>query len=239
MTFGHDYGHQLVFVSVSIISCVLCFGTATTQAAPVGYQFDGLAFYQDGNPGDLSPLALYNASPDTGFFRISNNGASKFTGTIGQVAVGSGGTDRSFTVPVTLNPGDGITLSTSEESSNFGGWNGPGGDLGNPQPGIKIVMSGIVSLGPNSEPVDLSIFDKDIHSPVVQTNPFGVDLDNYILQGGDPFGRDTGDAFEETRNRDNGSPGPFQFLEAVPEPASVLLMAIGAAVLALGQRSFA
>ena len=239
MTYRRDYRHQLAFVGVSSITCLLCFSAATSQATPVGYQFDGLAFYQDGNASDLSPLALYNASPDTGFFRISNNGASTFTGTIGQVAVSSGGVDRSFTVPVTLNPGAGITLSTSEESSNFGGWNGPGGDLGNPQPGIKIVMSGTVSLGPNSEPVDLSIFDKDIHSPVVLTNPFGVDLDNYILQGGDPFGRDTGDAFEETRNRENRSPGPFQFLEAVPEPASDLLMAVGAAVLLVGRRSFA
>src|SRR4029077_17018064 len=116
-----------------------------------------------------------------------------------------------------------------EESSNFNGWNGPGGDLGNPQPGIQILMNGTVSLGAASEPVNLSIFYKTIHSPVVLTNPFGVALDNYILQGGDPFGRDTQDDFEVMRNRETGSPGPFQFSEAVPEPASILLVVIGAA----------
>jgi PEP-CTERM motif len=82
-----------------------------------------------------------------------------------------------------------------------------------------------------SELVDLSIDDRDIHSGVFQTNPFGVSLDNYILQGGDPFGRDTQDAYEVAQ-----TPGPFQFSEVVPEPASILLITIGIAGLAVGRR---
>jgi hypothetical protein len=222
---------QLAFVSIAICVCLGCLSAEVSKASPVGYQFDGLAFYQFNDPGDLSPLALYHASPDTSFFRITNNGASKFTGNIGELAVSSGGTDRSFLVPVTLNPGDAIILSTSEESSNFNGWNGPGGDLANPQPGIKILMQGTVSLGAMSELVDLSIYDRDIHSGVFQTNPFGVSLDNYIMQGGDPFGRDTQDAYEVAQ-----TPGPFQFSEVVPEPASILLITIGIAGLAVGRR---
>jgi hypothetical protein len=211
--------------AISLIAGLQVLIPAIAQATPLGYQFDGLAFYQFNDPADLSPLALYHAGPDTSFFRITNNGASVFTGNIGEVAVNADtSVTRSFTVPATLNPGDSIVLSTSEESSNFGGWNGPNTDINNPQPGIQILMNGTVSLGANTEPVALSIFDRDIHSGVFQTNPFNVTLDNYILQGGDPIGRDTGDTFETSQ-----APGPFQFFErGVPEPSSFVLLVIGA-----------
>src|SRR5438445_4136975 len=73
------------------------------------------------------------------------------------------------------------------------------------------MMSGMVSLGGNSQSVFLSIFDKDIHSGSPRTNPYGVTLDNFILQGGDSYGRDTGDDYETTQ-----APGSFQFAQAGP-----------------------
>ena len=67
-------------------------------------------------------------------------------------------------------------------------------------------MNGTATLGLQSQPVVRSIFDKDIHSGVPRTNPFGETLDNYILQGGSSTGADTGDAYETTQ-----APGPFDF----------------------------
>ena len=43
-----------------------------------------------------------------------------------------------------------------------------------------------------------SIFDKDIHSGSFRSAN-GTSSDSYVLQGGDPFGGDTGDAFEESQ----------------------------------------
>jgi hypothetical protein len=217
------------YIAISLVAVIAPLGAqlASALATPVGYQFDGLAFYQFGDPADLSPLALYHAGPDTSYFRITNNGLSTFTGNIGETAVSTAGGDFSFSLPVILAPTNSIVLSTSPESSNVGGFNGPANDPSNPQPGINIFMNGTVSLGANSEPVALSILDRDIHSGVPRTSPLGVTLDNYILQGGDPFGRDNGDDFETTQ-----APGPFQFSEqGVPEPASFVLLIIGAAAM--------
>ena len=78
--------------------------------------------------------------------------------------------------------------------------------------------------------MSLSIFDRDVHSGVPRKNPFGEVVDSYVLQGGDPFGRDTGDSFETTQ-----APGHFEFFEvptvpsAIPEPASFLLLGTGMA----------
>jgi hypothetical protein len=43
-----------------------------------------------------------------------------------------------------------------------------------------------------------SIYDQDIHSGVFRLAN-GTSSDSYVLQGGDPFGGDTGDAFEVTQ----------------------------------------
>jgi hypothetical protein len=72
--------------------------------------------------------------------------------------------------------------------------------------GIQIDISGTFSDSTVLSPTTL--FDKDIHSGVPRTNPFGVTLDNYVLQGGDPFGRDTGDGFEVTQAPGMTTVGP-------------------------------
>ena len=198
-----------------IVAVVLAIGTHASSAKAatlVPYQFDGLAFYQFGNPPDLIPGAA-GASPDTGFVTITNNGLSTFVGNIGFKAFSGFGGNFNSSHTVTLNPGAHVSVSINNESSNYGGFNGPYGNLTIPQSGAQFFMSGSVLLGTDTQSVDLSIFDKDIHSGAPRTNPFGVVLDNYILQGGDPFGRDTGDAYETTQTA-----GPFQFAQGGPPP---------------------
>jgi hypothetical protein len=176
-------------------------GTMASAESVVAYQFDGLAFYQFGAPADL--CCGPGGSPDTGFIRVTNSGPSTFVGIIGFIAEGGNGVDYTSTYPITLNPGDHVSVSINDESSNQGGYNG--------FVGAEFMMSGMVSLGAASQAVLLTIFDRDIHSGSPRTNPYGVTLDNFILQGGDPFGRDTGDGYETTQ-----APGPFQFAQAGP-----------------------
>ena len=207
-----------LFLSVAVLGLFLS-GSSAVQAGPVSYDFGGLAFYQFGDPVDLVSGSVYNASPDTGFVRITNNGSSTFTGTIGFTAMSAFFGDLSSAYPVTLNPGDSMSFALSSESSNDGGF---GGLFGGPQTGATFFMNGTVTLGAMSSSVSLSILDRDIHSGVPRTNPFGETLDNYILQGGTSVGFDTGDGYEVTQ-----APGAFQFASAVPEPATMTLAGLG------------
>jgi hypothetical protein len=111
----------------------------------------------------------------------------------------TGGDDGSISTALTLNPGDHVIIEIGQESSNEGGYNGA---TGTAQPGDELIINGLIN---GTEAVNLSVFDRDVHSGIFRTNPFGVSLDNYVLQGGDPVGRDTGDGFETTQ-----TPGFFQ-----------------------------
>ncbi len=174
---------------------------AASPPPPPFYSFTGTAFYQAGAPADL--IGGPGGCPDTGFVRILNNGPSTFVGTIGFIAVAGNGVNGTASYAVTLSPGASASVSFNCESSNQGGWNGP---TGSTQNGAEFVMNGTATLGSQSQLVARSIFDKDIHSGVSRTNPFGETLDNYILQGGSSTGRDTGDAYETTQ-----TPGTFPF----------------------------
>src|SRR3989454_6946999 len=98
-------------------------GTMASADAVVPYQFDGLAFYQFGDPLDKLPDAP-SAGTDTGFIRITNSGASTFVGTIGFIAEGGNGINYSHSYPITLNPADHVSISINSESSNQGGTTG-------------------------------------------------------------------------------------------------------------------
>jgi hypothetical protein len=215
---------RLLFVKsklavAAVAVAALLAGTGQLHAQ-VGYTFDVTTNYSDTLPaGTLTPHG--GPSPDTGFWTITNSGASTFTGTVGQVALAGNGNNYNFTSnPITLNPGQSITVAVNDESSNQGGYNGPTGTM---QPGVTIQINGLVN---GTENVNLSVNDADIHSGVFRSAD-GHNSDSYVLQGGDPFGGDTGDGFEESQ-----ASGHFQFFEqpsaSTPEPASIAMLGMGA-----------
>jgi hypothetical protein len=195
---------------------------ASAGISKADFTLDVTTHYQFGGPPGTTDGTLNTqfGNPDTGFFIITNNGASTFSGTIGDVAVAGIGTDFSFTSgSLVLAPGHSIAVGVNDESSNFGGFNGP---TGTTQNGVEILLMGLIN---GVEAVNLSVFDKDIHSGVPR-NANGNSSDSYVLQGGDPTGGDTGDAFETTQ-----ADGHFRFFEApslmAPEPSSLTLCALG------------
>jgi hypothetical protein len=199
------------------IAIALFLTTLTASAASfdlqvtVGYQF-----------GDTSSSGIYSGNPDTGFVTITNVGASSFAGTLSLDGIAGAGTDVHDTSgTITLVSGAAWTLLGGPESSNQGGFNGT---VGTTQNGLELTITGTAG----GLPVSFDGFDKDFHSGVFRTNPFGVTLDNYILQGGDPLGRDTGDDYETTQ-----ASAVFDITgSSIPEPASMLLF--GSGLLALG-----
>jgi RTX calcium-binding nonapeptide repeat (4 copies) len=166
------------------------------DAHTVGYQFDLTTSYEYYDGG----------SEETGFLTVTNNGASTFTGTVGLY---NGATRIDFgPSTTTLNPGDSIKIQAGTDSSDVGGFNLNGS---NPSNGLQILMTGTVSKGSASEGVNLSVYDKDVHTGVFQTNPFNVTMDSYVLEGGDPYGRSTGHVYETAQ-----PDGHYTFLESAP-----------------------
>jgi len=196
---------KLIMMVVAVLAVPFVF--AASALAQVPYHFTGTALYQFGGP----PAATFhfgpNGNPDTSFVVITNDGTSTFTGNIGFNAVSPCFGDFSSSHAVTLAPGQSASVSINDEASNFCGYNGPF-DGPTPQAGAEFFMNGNVTLGMATESLARRINDRDIHSHVFATNPFGVSLDNYILQGGDPFGRDTEDAFEVAQAH-----ATFQFVQ--------------------------
>jgi hypothetical protein len=190
--------------------------TLTHGALPTGYEFDITTSYSFSAPSDLA-AGMPVGGPDTGYLQVLNAGSTSFTGSLSLSGITPGLASFVQSIPsITLAPGQHISLSLNEESSNQGGYipNGSG-----PQSGAQFTMHGDVSDGTDTESVLLQVFDGDIHSGVsrdVHASPSALGgnpllSDSYVLQGGDPFGGDTGDAFETTQAN-----GHFVFAEAGP-----------------------
>jgi hypothetical protein len=218
------------------IACLGLMGRSA-KADPVGYKLDITTLYMSSNPANLiGGGSVGGLVSDTGFFQVKNNGISTFTGTIGDVAVAEAFGDQSFSKSgVTLHPGEFVTvgIGIDQDSSDIGGFNG---DPGMTQNGVQMFLNGTVSNGVSSESVNLSIFDKDVHSGVPRTNPFGATTDAYVLQGGDPTGQDTGDPYETSQ-----AAGQAEFFEAgpvVPEGSSLVMLAFGGLPLLVGLKRF-
>lgn len=219
------------FRRVTILTILTLTTALAVLAGPVGYTFDVTTSYSFGcGPGiDLGLCG----SPDTGFLTVLNSGLSAFTGTITL-----SGAAPSQTINLVfssgLSSGAQVVFGAGPESSNQGGFNKQGGAL--PDLGLTLQIAGTVMIGADTQAINLSVSDRDIHSGVFRLNPFGESLDNYVLQGGDPFGRDTGDAFEESQ-----APGRFEFFDPgpdgkVPEPGSLGLVGAGLALAILRLR---
>jgi hypothetical protein len=208
---------------------VLLAFSALAQADVFGYKLDVTTQYGFSLPGGtVTPFG--GPSPDTGFWTVFNAGATTFTGTVGQVALAGNGLNFDFTTgTITLAPGQSISVAVNSESSNQGGYGGATGTLQN---GVDIQLIGNVN---GTEAVNLSVFDKDIHSGIFRSAD-GHSSDSYVLQGGDPFGGDTGDAFEVSQ-----AFGHFEFFEAaaaVPEPGAFVLLGTVLAILGIGKKLF-
>src|SRR5262249_735207 len=124
-----------------------------------------------------------------------------------------GGGDISQTVTGTLAPGQQVVFAAGPDSSDQGGFNFNNDGTSN---GIQIALQGSVSLGADSEVVNLSVYDKDIHAGTprdVHASPStenGTPLfsDSYVLEGGDPSGASTGHVFETSQ-----ADGHYSFVE--------------------------
>lgn len=196
---------------------------AGTASAAGSYSLDVTTSYGFSYAGPSATfLGGGGPSPDTGFVTFTNSGTTTFVGDFGFTALPGSGGDESFNATaITLAPGQSVYEAIGNESSNVGGFNGPTGAT---QPGVIFNVTGLFG----ATAVALTVTDSQIHSGVFATNPFGVFLDNYVIQGGDPLGRDTGDGFEVAQ-----AFGHFNFSAgAVPEPASWAMMLIG--VFAIG-----
>lgn len=194
---------------------------SATAAVPYWMQFQ--THYEGPVPSDA--VAGIGGSPDTGFARFFNNGGSTFNGTFGLFGVAPGQTiNLSFNG--SLAPGQTLSLLAGPESSNQGGFNAD--PLGGANLGLLVTFVGTVTDAFGTENVNFQAYDRDIHSGAPRVNPFGVTVDSYVLQGGDPFGRDTGDGFEESQ-----APG-IQDFQQVPAPGALALM--GVAGLAAARR---
>jgi hypothetical protein len=206
-------------ILIRSLQCAAAFSlvSLTHGALPTGYEFDITTSYSFSAPADLA-AGMPVGSPDTGYLQVLNAGLTTFSGSLSLSGVTPSLASFVENIPsITLAPGQHISLSLNAESSNQGGYipNGPG----NPQSGAQFSMVGNVTDGTDTESVFLQVFDGDIHSGVprdVHASPSaegGAPLfsDSYVIQGGDPFGGDTGDAFETTQ-----APGHFVFLEGNP-----------------------
>jgi len=198
-------------------------------AGPLGYELTITTNYT-GGCGSGTVTTGDCGNPDTGWLRIANTGPSAFNGTGTLSGNAPSGQVINLSIIGVLAPGENWVFNAGPESSNQGGFNKNGG-FPTPDDGLLFSLSGVL----DSDPFAASAFDKDIHSGVPRTNPYGVTLDNYVLQGGDPFGRDTGDGYEESQ-----APGVL-ILQAgpttgTPEPGTTLLLAGGLVALGLVRR---
>lgn len=200
------------FIGVALVSSLVA-GTAM-GGANFSMQFQ--THYIVGAPSDV--VGGIVGQPETGLARFVNTGTSTFVGFVELYGVAGNGQVINHSVAVTLAAGQSASLLSGPESSNTGGWNR--NPAGGADFGLRMRFHGSVIDGTITELVDFTAYDSEIHSGVPRYNPFGVYLDNYVLQGGDPFGRDTGDSYELSQ-----AMGSLDFVQ-VPAPGALALFAV-------------
>ncbi|MSV28917.1 MAG: PEP-CTERM sorting domain-containing protein [Bryobacterales bacterium] len=214
---------------------MLFFGTLAV-AGPLGYSLTGKASYQTG----CGPLATVNlsegtcGSPATAFVVLTNTGTSAFTGSAYLFGIAPAQTIVEE-IAGTLAPGQSWGFGAGPRSSAQGGFNKIPGQ---PDFGLMFFLTGTL----DGESFGASVSDSGLHSGVFRTNPFGVLLDNYIMQGGDPLGRDTGNAFATTQAPATfvwqASASDVTLIASTPEPGTLTLLGLALAGLAAVRRRF-
>lgn len=200
------------------------------RAAAVGYSMTVTTAYATANPFP-NRLDQFYTGADTGYFQITNTGDSFFTGVVGTIAVSAFAGDLSFASgSILLAPGGSVSVAIPDDASDAGGFNGPAYFF---RPGVEITLNGTFSDGILSQAVALLVADADIHSGTPRTDSFGLTSDSFVLQGGDPWGFDPGDAFELSQAN-----GVYVFIQTVPEPRSAAIMMAAMVVAAIKSRRF-
>ena len=199
-----------------LIAAFLITGSNQAGSTQIGYSFGLTTAYSNGDPFK-NRIDDNFVEPDTGFFQVANSGASTFSGDIGTIAVSSFAGDLSWqSSPVILAPGASVSVGITDDSSAVGGFNGPYYFY---RPGVEITLQGVVSDETGTEPVDLLVADRDIHSGYVQSDPFGLLSDSFVLQGGDPWGFNNADDYALSQPY-----GVYVFSQPMPEPGLPLLL---------------
>ena len=203
-----------------LIASFLPISTNQAFSIELGYNFVLTTAYSVGDPFK-NQIDTNFIEPDTGFFQVANLGSSTFSGVIGTIAVSSFAGDLSWkSSPLVLAPGASVSVGIPDDSSAVGGFNGPYYFY---RPGVEITLQGIVSNETGTEPVDLLVADRDIHSGHVRSDPFSLLSDSFVLQGGDPWGFNNGNDYALSQ-----AYGVDVLSQPVPEPG----IAAAAAILA-------
>jgi hypothetical protein len=215
--------------ALNVLIVIVCFIFSTSaHALQVGYQLTITTAYADGDPFGNRIDTNFN-EPDDGFFQVANTGDTVFTGTISTIAISSFAGDLSWVSPVvTVGAGQAVSVAIPDDAKAVGGFNGP---FYYYRPGIEIALVGTISDLTGQETVNLLVADRDIHSGISRVDPFGLVSDSFVLQGGDPWGFNSGDAFALSQ-----AFGVYAFTQPVPEPPVPALM--GLTCLALRRRRF-
>ncbi len=189
-----------------------------SRCAAVGYAITITTAYATSDPFPNRLDAAF-IEPDTGYLEITNTGDTTFAGVAGTIAVSAFAGDLSFTsAPLVLAAGAAVSIAIPDNSANVGGFNGPAYFQ---RPGVEITLIGTMSDNFSTEPVNLLVADADIHSGVPRTDQYTLTSDSYVLQGGDPWGFDTGAAYGLSQ-----ADGVYVFSQPVPEPGSLLLLGV-------------
>ncbi|MEI7714239.1 MAG: hypothetical protein WCI94_22590 [Rhodospirillales bacterium] len=203
-------------VFVCLVAILLALLPVPGAAAPVAYAIAISTAYASANPFP-NRIDFAFVEPDTGYLQIANIGESTFVGSVGTVAESVFAGDLSFSASgIVLAPGESISIAIPDDASDVGGFNGPAYFA---RPGVEIRLRGFVAQAGRSEAVDLLVADADIHSGVWRVAPSGLPTDSFVLQGGDPWGFDPGDAFELSQAQ-----GHFIFQQAAPEPVGLAVL---------------
>lgn len=192
------------------------------------YQFDLTTAFAAADPFPNRLDTLFT-EPRTGYIQIVNAGPGDFHGIVRTVAHSSIAGDLGFDDQNAFIPAGGsVSIAIADDSSDVGGFNGPAYNF---NPGVIIYLEGTVSDSTGLGLVKVAAQDLDIHSGVLRTDDNGLETDNFVLQGGDPFGFQNSPAFELSQAWGHDT---LQGL-AMPEPGSAWSLTVPLAALLLAR----